>query len=171
MRPHLLFGVLATASAVAATASSELRFNHKSVYKLQGSYPGLHQSRRRDGGERNVVTIAASRNDTDDVSQSFLAAVREANNGGTLYLKPNETYIIGQKLDLTFLDDFEMILDGELKFTDDIDYWQANNFYYDFQKSITFWKWGGRDIRISGNGVMNGNGQEWYDNFAGAEIL
>jgi galacturan 1,4-alpha-galacturonidase len=46
-----------------------------------------------------------------------------------------------------------------VQFTDDIKYWQANNFYHHFQKSITFWKWGGRDIKIFGGGTMNGNGQ------------
>ena len=30
------------------------------------------------------------------------------------------------------------------QFTDDIKYWQANNFYYAFQKSISFWVWGGK---------------------------
>jgi len=36
-----------------------------------------------------------------------------------------------------------MAMADRLQFTNDIDYWQANNFYYDFQKSITFWVWGG----------------------------
>jgi galacturan 1,4-alpha-galacturonidase len=34
-----------------------------------------------------------------------------------------------------------------------------------------FWKWGGKDIKIFGNGTLNGNGQAWYDGFAGLEIL
>ena len=50
-------------------------------------------------------------------------------------------------------------------------YWQANNFYYDFQKSITFWVWAGQDIKIFGKGTLNGNGQQWYNEFAGQEIL
>jgi galacturan 1,4-alpha-galacturonidase len=57
------------------------------------------------------------------------------------------------------------------QFTDNITYWQAENFYYPFQNSITFWVWGGQDITISGSGTMNGNGQAWYDAFAGHEIL
>lgn len=50
-------------------------------------------------------------------------------------------------------------------------YWQANNFYYDFQDSIAFWRWGGQDIKIFGQGTLNGNGQIWYNEFAGMEIL
>lgn len=58
-----------------------------------------------------------------------------------------------------------------LQFTDNITYWQNNYFYHPFQKSITWWKWGGKDIKIYGTGVIDGNGQAWYDGFAGREIL
>lgn len=34
-----------------------------------------------------------------------------------------------------------------------------------------FWKWGGKNIKIYGNGVLNGNGQRWWNEFAGKEIL
>jgi hypothetical protein len=114
---------------------------------------------------RHSVTIRASKNDTDDISADLLWAFHKANHGGTVYLKEGLTYIIGKKLDLSFLNDVHLRLDGEIKFTDDIEYWQENNFYYDFQKSITFWVWGGEKIKIyseTGNGVLNGNGQAWY---------
>ena len=79
-----------------------------------------------------------------------------------VHLEKGKKYIIGKKLDLTFLKDVYVKIDGELKvrydgildqrladahtsqFSDDIKYWQANNFYYPFQKSITFWVWGGK---------------------------
>ncbi|CAI7639744.1 unnamed protein product [Penicillium glandicola] len=121
--------------------------------------------------DRRTVTIRSSKNDTDDISDDFLWGIKAANHGGRLLLQKGKTYVIGKKLDLTFLDNIEVQLEGELKFTDDIDYWQANNFYYAFQKSITFWVWGGQDIKIFGKGTLNGNGQEWYNSFAGLEIL
>ena len=34
-----------------------------------------------------------------------------------------------------------------------------------------FWKWGGKDIKIYGEGILNGNGQRWWNEFAGLEIL
>jgi galacturan 1,4-alpha-galacturonidase len=34
-----------------------------------------------------------------------------------------------------------------------------------------FWKWGGKSIKIYGKGVLNGNGQKWWNEFAGKEIL
>ncbi|KAJ5226584.1 Glycoside hydrolase family 28 [Penicillium citrinum] len=121
--------------------------------------------------DRRTITIRSSKNDTDDVSDDFLWGIKKANHGGRLLLQKRKKYVIGKKLDLTFLDNIEVQLDGELKFTDDIDYWQANNFYYSFQKSITFWRWGGKNIKIFGHGTLNGNGQAWYDAFSGAEIL
>lgn len=113
---------------------------------------------------RHKVSIRASQNDTDDISADLLWAFQKANHGGTVYLEGGSTYVIGRKLDLSFLNDVHLQLDGEIKFTDDIDYWQANHFYYDFQRSITFWVWGGEKIKIyseAGTGVLNGNGQAW----------
>ncbi|CAG8979430.1 hypothetical protein HYALB_00013438 [Hymenoscyphus albidus] len=115
--------------------------------------------------------IRASRNDTDDVSGEFYRGMKKANHGGTLVLPKNQTFVIGKKLDLTFLKNIEVQLEGEIKFTNNITYWQNDYFYHPFQKTITFWKWGGENIKIFGNGTLNGNGQSWYDGFAGLEIL
>ncbi|KAI9728816.1 MAG: hypothetical protein M1834_007202 [Cirrosporium novae-zelandiae] len=131
------------------------------------AYPSLYST----NNQRQRVTIRASQNDTDDVSAEFLNGIKVANNGGTLVLKQNDTYIIGKKLELSGLNDIEVNLEGEIKFTDDIDYWQSNNFAYSFQNSITFWVWSGDNIKIYGEGTLNGNGQEWYNGFAGNEIL
>ena len=65
--------------------------------------------------DRRTVTIRPSADDTDDISDDFLWAIKKANKGGRLLLKKGETYIIGKKLDLSFLDDVEVQLDGELK--------------------------------------------------------
>lgn len=64
---------------------------------------------------RQPVTIRCSSNDTDDVADDFLAAVKKANNGGEVWLRKGETYVIGKKLDLSFLQDFSLRLDGEIK--------------------------------------------------------
>lgn len=121
--------------------------------------------------DRTLFTIQASTNDTDDVSAAFLDGLKKANKGGLLHLEKGKKYIIAKKLDLTFLENVYVKLDGEIQFTNDIKYWQTNNFPHPFQKSIAFWVWGGRDIKIYGSGTMNGNGQAWYDGFAGKDIL
>ncbi|KAJ5260528.1 Glycoside hydrolase family 28 [Penicillium angulare] len=138
--------------------------NDKSALKNVGAHHQIYPDRR-------TVTIRASKNEEDDISSDFLWAIHQANHGGRLLLEKGKTYMIGTKLDLTFLDDIEVQLEGQLKFTNNITYWQANNFYYSFQKSITFWRWGGQDIKIFGKGTLDGNGQKWYDEFSGSQIL
>ncbi|CRK39649.1 hypothetical protein BN1708_016739, partial [Verticillium longisporum] len=61
--------------------------------------------------------------------------------------------------------------DPFIKFTNDTPFWQANSFRHPFQNSIMFWKWGGKDVKIYGEGVLNGNGQRWWNEFSGLEIL
>ncbi|RSL50011.1 hypothetical protein CEP54_012162 [Fusarium duplospermum] len=120
---------------------------------------------------RKVFTIRASKNDHDDVSAEFYKGLKRANKGGTLHLTKGHTYVIGKPLDLTFLDNVHVHLDGEIKFTNDTAFWQKNSFTHPFQNSIMFWKWGGKNIKIYGKGVLNGNGQRWWNEFAGKEIL
>lgn len=72
---------------------------------------GGHHYHHRD---RRTVTIRPSRNDTDDISRDFLWGMRRANHGGRLLLQRGKKYVIGKKLDLTFLNDVEVQLDGEI---------------------------------------------------------
>jgi galacturan 1,4-alpha-galacturonidase len=65
--------------------------------------------------DRKKVTIRASKHDRDDISDEFLAAIKKANNGGLVHLKKGHKYVIGKKLDLTFLKDVYVKIDGELK--------------------------------------------------------
>lgn len=102
-----------------------LEFRHKHPYR--SPKPGV--------GTRHVVTIRPSRNDTDDISANFKAGLERANNGGTLYLPANQTYVIGQPLDLTFLNDVHVHLDGEILFTNDTSYWQSVAYTHPFQNT------------------------------------
>ncbi|KAB5513087.1 exo-polygalacturonase [Coniochaeta sp. 2T2.1] len=151
--------VLAQVELPAGVPRSLEEFREKHVYKSRRSCT------------RKTVRIRASQNETDDVSDDFLAGLKKANNGGTLYLPKGHTYMIGKPLDLTFLNDVHVQLDGTIKFTNDTPYWQANAYRHPFQNSIMFWKWGGKDIKIRGGGVLDGNGQRWWNEFAGLEIL
>lgn len=65
--------------------------------------------------DRRTVTIRPSKNDADDISDDFLWGIKEANHGGRLLLKKGKTYVIGKKLDLSFLDNVEVQLEGEIK--------------------------------------------------------
>lgn len=65
--------------------------------------------------DRKQITIRASENDRDDISDDFLWAIKKANNGGLLHLEKGKTYVIGKKLDLSFLKDVYVKIDGEVK--------------------------------------------------------
>lgn len=65
--------------------------------------------------DRKKLKIRASKNDSDDISDDFLWALKQANNGGLVQLEKNHKYVIGKKLDLTFLKDIYVNIEGELK--------------------------------------------------------
>ncbi|KAK3379152.1 exo-polygalacturonase [Lasiosphaeria ovina] len=165
MKPLLLAflaaagGALASVDLPAGIPRSLSEFRRKHPYKL------------KQNTGRRIVNIRASATDTDDVADDFLRGLHSANHGGTLELPQGKTFVIGKPLDLTFLDDIHIQLDGEIRFTNDTPYWQANAFRHPFQNSIMFWKWGGSNIKLFGGGVLNGNGQRWWNEFSGLEIL
>lgn len=76
--------------------------------------------------DRRTVTIRSSKNDTDDISEDFLWGIKHANHGGRLLLKKGKTYVIGKKLDLSFLDNVEVQLEGEIKVSSTL--WEDSQF-------------------------------------------
>ncbi|KAF3351333.1 hypothetical protein VD0002_g8486 [Verticillium dahliae] len=151
--------------AVAATAAVEAVSLPPGVPRNVLEFRDKHPYKNPKPGCRKIVRIRASEDDEDDVSAEFKKGVEEANNGGTLYLPEGQTFVIGKVLDLTGLSDIHVRLDGEIKFTNDVEYWQENAWYHPFQRSIMFWKWGGHDIKIYGEGVIEGQGQRWWNEF------
>jgi galacturan 1,4-alpha-galacturonidase len=57
-------------------------------------------------------------------------------------------------------------IQGEILFSTNTTYWQANSFRFIFQNVTSFFKLGGDDVMIYGGGTLNGNGQVWYDLYA-----
>lgn len=64
---------------------------------------------------REVVKIRPSCHEHDDISDDFLAGMKRANNGGILHLPRGQLFVIGQPLDLTFLNNIHVRIDGEIK--------------------------------------------------------
>ncbi|KAI9046624.1 hypothetical protein LZ554_009367 [Drepanopeziza brunnea f. sp. 'monogermtubi'] len=157
---NLSIGRLA-ALAVALTFSIASAFpdpnytGPESIQDFKNFYPYQYPP----ANQRPKIYIRSSDNDTDDISAEFYRGLEKANHGGTLVLPKDKTFVIGKKLDLTFLKDVHVNLEGTILFTDNVTYWQSDYFYHSFQKSISFWKWGGEDIKIYGEGILDGNGQ------------
>ncbi|KAF2098780.1 putative polygalacturonase [Rhizodiscina lignyota] len=97
-----------------------------------------------------------------DDSQNILSALKKCNNGGTVVFKPGTVYTIGKALDMTFLKSVDIDIQGTIKFTDDIVYWEGNSFKYAFQNQSSFFQIGGKDVNVYGGGTLDGQGQPWW---------
>ncbi|KAM0330215.1 hypothetical protein ACHAQA_004389 [Verticillium albo-atrum] len=158
----------AVATLLASAVTSALAFEipagvPRSLEEFRIKHP--YQARSTKGDCRKVIRIRSSEDETDDISEEFLAGIKEANNGGLLYLPKDELFVIGKPLDLTFLDNIHVRLDGKILFTDDVPQWQATAFKHPFQTNLLFWKWGGKNFKIYGEGVIDGNGERWWREF------
>jgi galacturan 1,4-alpha-galacturonidase len=121
----LLFALVAPLTrAFAAAVDNDALESSLTVPRFDifpASLPSRDNHRQKDNWgnaiekDRKKTTIRASRDDHDDVSDDFLSAIKKANNGGLVHLKKGHKYVIGKKLDLTFLKDVYVKIDGELK--------------------------------------------------------
>ncbi|KAF9891457.1 hypothetical protein FE257_003923 [Aspergillus nanangensis] len=102
-----------------------------------------------------------------DAGPSILAAAHKCNNGGTVFL-PQGDFIIATALDLTFLNNIDFAIWGNISFKQDIDLWPTQAFQYTFQSASMFWRFGGKNVNIygDGKGVIDGAGQFWWSAMA-----
>ncbi|ANB12369.1 Pgu1p [Sugiyamaella lignohabitans] len=102
-----------------------------------------------------------------DDAQSILNAMKTCNNGGAVVFQKNNLYTIGSPLDLTFLRDIDIYIDGTIQFTNDIPYWTEHSFKFAYQNGSAFWKFGGSGVNIIGGeeGVIDGQGGNWWTEF------
>lgn len=108
--PALATAVLAVLPATSAFQLPASYKGPKSIADYRKACPYHHPA----PDHRNKVYIRASKNDTDDISAEFYAGLQKANHGGTLVLPEGKTFVIGKKLDLTFLDNVQVQLDGKI---------------------------------------------------------
>lgn len=104
----IALAVTLTASVTTATFHSSYK-GPKDCDEFRKHHP-YHPS----PSHRRKIYIRPSYSDTDDVSKEFYEGLKKANHGGTLVLPKNHTFVIGQKLDLTFLNDIEVNLEGKI---------------------------------------------------------
>ncbi|KAH7137034.1 pectin lyase fold/virulence factor [Dactylonectria estremocensis] len=132
--------------------------------------PGKHHSFSAPRHQNRYCFVKPSKNSGDDAG-NILTAFHKCNNGGTVVL--DAKYTIASPLDLTFLQHIDVAITGTINFAPDIGYWTEHSFKYAYQDATAFWRFGGRDVNIFGHGVglLNGNGQPWYDGFAANSSL
>ncbi|KAH7099562.1 pectin lyase fold/virulence factor [Auriculariales sp. MPI-PUGE-AT-0066] len=102
-------------------------------------------------------TIVASGGDDAPVLALALASCRQV-------LIPKDTTLsIRTALNTTNVKNTHLSLQGTIKYYEDLEYWGANAFPFEFQNVYTFWLLGGKGIVVDGGGVIDGNGQFWWD--------
>ncbi|XHF96628.1 hypothetical protein AWENTII_000251 [Aspergillus wentii] len=115
---------------------------------------------------RSKTCHVESNGDGSDDASHVLSALKECNNGGKVVFDEDKEYTIGTALDMTFLKHIDLEILGKIQFTNDTDYWQKNAFQQNFQNATTFFQLGGEDVNLYGGGILDGNGQVWYDLYA-----
>ncbi|OJJ43913.1 hypothetical protein ASPZODRAFT_893358 [Penicilliopsis zonata CBS 506.65] len=105
-----------------------------------------------------------------DDSNNILKALKECNNGGKVVFD-KDFYTIGTALDMTWLKHIDIEILGHVQFTNDTDYWQENGFFQTYQNATTFFELGGEDVNLYGTGILDGNGQAWYDLYVENELI
>ncbi|KAJ5099372.1 hypothetical protein N7532_006373 [Penicillium argentinense] len=99
----------------------------------------------------------------DDAPSIHEAFERCGKNGKVIFEK-GHVFNVNSVMNTTGLENCDVSLRGELRFSTDVDYWLANSYSVVFQKQSTAWLFGGENVtfRAEEGGWYNGNGQTWY---------
>ncbi|KAK7692025.1 hypothetical protein QCA50_005430 [Cerrena zonata] len=109
-----------------------------------------------------TCTLTASGSDD---APAFLKAAADP-SCSTVTIPQSTTLNIASRLNMTGLANKHINLEGTVRFSPDLPYWEGNAFSFPFQESFTFWLLGGSNIMLDGGGTLDGAGQAWYDAFA-----
>lgn len=169
-------GLLLSAVLSSAASTPALRSNNSSTiprpdlkaHPLPPARP-FRKSPARNAHKTCFVTPSAGLGEDD--TPAILKAFHKCNNGGTVVLDGD--YTIGSPLDLTFLHAVDVAISGSVSLSDDVEYWASHSMKYTYQNASAAWRFGGKDVNIygGGEGVIDGNGQAWYDAFAKNSML
>ncbi|PSN70784.1 pectin lyase-like protein [Corynespora cassiicola Philippines] len=96
----------------------------------------------------------------DDVP-SIKSALSQCGNGGTIVLPAGTTYMLNSQLDLSACHNCDIQLEGRLKASPDVDFWNNKRWMIQFNGAQ-----GARFRSLTGTGEIDGNGQTAYDRFA-----
>ncbi|KAI9648536.1 hypothetical protein NHQ30_003171 [Ciborinia camelliae] len=170
-----LTSILSIASAAIAVASPTLdtrRGHNSKAASAASTRPTVEYSPKNPSTappspavRTKTCTVTSAGNGADD-SAAIMSALTECNNGGHVVFSKGVTYSVATAMDWTFLKHIDLDIQGEILFSDNTTYWQANSFPIVFQNATSFFKLGGEDVFMYGGGSLNGNGQVWYDLYA-----
>lgn len=117
--------------------------------------------------EKRATCTPATLGDTQlDDTPAIAAAIQSCGNGGTIVIPAGTTYSLRSALSFTGCVGCDFQLEGTLKASDDTSYWATQTAVISLN-SIS----GAKFRSLTGSGVIDGNGQDAYDQFAADSSL
>ncbi|KAI3531931.1 exo-rhamnogalacturonase B [Colletotrichum filicis] len=117
-----------------------------------------------DAAGRKICVVKASGTNTTDDAPAILEAFTQCGRRGKVVFEPT-TYYVNSALNVTWLDDVDIDLQGTLLWSTNISYWLANSLDVGYQNQSTAFILGGNNVRLNGHGqgTFDGNGDYWYE--------
>ncbi|KAG8622872.1 hypothetical protein KVT40_009383 [Elsinoe batatas] len=111
--------------------------------------------------KRATCTVSSGGTASFDDGPAIAKAVKDCGNGGVIMLSAGTQYMLRSPLDLTGCSGCDVQLEGTIKASDDVAYWNGKGFMI----RINGWT-NGKFRSLKGSGVIDGNGQAAWDAFA-----
>ncbi|KAJ4313689.1 hypothetical protein N0V94_006806 [Neodidymelliopsis sp. IMI 364377] len=114
--------------------------------------------------DRKTCVVKGGGTSATDDAPAIKAAFKECGQHGSVVFGPT-TYYVNSVLNITGLEDVDVDVQGQLLWSNDIQYWLKASLPVGYQNQSTAFILGGNNVRIDGHGVgtLNGNGDYWYE--------
>ncbi|KKA25505.1 Glycoside hydrolase family 28 protein [Rasamsonia emersonii CBS 393.64] len=116
-------------------------------------------------GNNPKTCIIPAKGTGEDDSPAIRDAFAACSTNGHIIFQPNQTYHLNTVLQLHNLSHVQVDLLGTLLYSTDVRYWIQHGSYYHFQNISIAMELSGEYITVDGHGtgVIDGQGQVWYD--------
>ncbi|POS77594.1 polygalacturonase [Diaporthe helianthi] len=113
--------------------------------------------------QAKTCTVKAGGSNATDDAPAIIEAFRECSQDATVIFEPT-TYHINSVMNVTWLQNVKIDLQGTLLWGTNISYWLENSLPVGYQNQSTAFILGGDGITLDGHGhgTFNGNGDDWY---------
>ncbi|KAF4547787.1 putative glycosyl hydrolases family 28 protein 6 [Elsinoe fawcettii] len=111
---------------------------------------------------KSCIVKSGGSNETDD-APAILEAFRQCGEDATVVFEP-ATYYVNSVMNVTWLKNVHIDLQGTLEWGTNISYWLQNSLPVGYQNQSTAFILGGDKVTLDGQGrgTFNGNGDAWY---------
>ena len=107
-----------------------------------------------------ICKPSSARNSSVDDVPAIREALSTCGNGGTIIISANETFMIRSPIDFSNCSACDFQLEGTLKLSDDLNYWERKIAFLITNVSGAIFH------SLTGAGVIDGSGQKYWDYFA-----